>query len=67
MSTAATRPRTVTQAADELALSPHTLRRWISTRRIAHVRLGRAVRIEVDEINRLLGEGRIPVRRRSAK
>src|SRR5262245_13618341 len=39
------RPRTVAEAADELGLSVHTIRAWIAGRRIAHIRLGRAIRI----------------------
>ena len=39
------RPRTVAEAADELGLSVHTIRTWIASRRVAHIRLGRAIRI----------------------
>jgi excisionase family DNA binding protein len=56
-------PRTVDAAADELGLSPHTLRSWISRRLIGHVRLGRAIRIPAAEIERLLEEGTVPPRR----
>jgi excisionase family DNA binding protein len=37
--------KTVQEAAAALGLSVHTIRAWIATRRIAHVRLGRAVRV----------------------
>lgn len=36
------RPRTVDEAADELGLSVHTIRAWIASRRLTHLRLGRA-------------------------
>ena len=53
-------PRTVREAAQELGLSVHTVRAWIAQRRIAHIRLGRAVRISSDEIIRILNDGTIP-------
>ena len=34
------RPRTVTEAADELGLSVHTIRAWVASRRIGYLRLG---------------------------
>ena len=52
--------RTVEQAAEDLNLSVHTIRAWIAKRKIACVRLGRAVRVPVAEIDRLLDEGTIP-------
>lgn len=58
------RPRTVREAADELSLSVHTVRAWIASRRIAHVRLGRrAIRIPHSEISRLIEVGTVPARR----
>ena len=62
MATAET-PRTVAQAATELALSPVTVRAWIGQRRIGFVRLGRAIRIPAAEIARLLETGYVPPRR----
>jgi excisionase family DNA binding protein len=56
-------PRTVDEAAEELALSCSTVRAWISQRRIGHVRLGRAIRIPAGEIKRLLESGFTPARR----
>ena len=57
-------PLTVDQAADELGLSPHTVRAWIARRIIGHIRLGtRAIRIPVAEVLRLLEEGAVPARR----
>ena len=57
------RPRTVRESAQELGLSVHTVRAWIAQRRIAHVRLGRAIRIPESEIRRLLQAGLRPARR----
>jgi excisionase family DNA binding protein len=56
----ASRPRTVREAADELGLSVHTVRAWVARRRIAHIRLGRAVRISAAEIERVLSDGTVP-------
>jgi excisionase family DNA binding protein len=55
---------TVAQAAEALALAPQTIRLWIGQRRIAHVRLGRAIRIKTGEIERVLADGEIPAQRR---
>ena len=57
-------PRTVGQAATELNLSQATIRAWIAQRRLGHLRLGRAIRIPVDEIQRLLETGYVPPERR---
>ena len=50
----------VPEAAEMLALSHKTLWQWIGTRRISVVRLGRAVRIPLSEIDRLMEEGTTP-------
>ncbi len=39
------RPLTISEAANALGLSVHTIRAWISQRRLTHVRLGRAIRV----------------------
>jgi excisionase family DNA binding protein len=52
--------KTVREAADELGLSPATVRAWIRQRRIGYVRLGRAVRIPGAEIRRVVGRGTVP-------
>lgn len=54
----------VPEAAEILALSQKTVWQWIGERRIGVVRLGRAVRVPVSEIERLLEEGSTPARRR---
>ena len=56
-------PRTVGQAAAELNLSRGTIRAWVYQRRLGHVRLGRAIRIPVAEIRRLLEAGYVPPER----
>ena len=53
--------RTVEQAANDLSVSVHTIRAWIARRKIACVRLGRAVRVPASEIDRLVEEGTVPV------
>jgi len=60
-------PRTIRQAAEELNVSTHTVRAWIRTRRIGHVRLGRAIRIPYSEVERLLTEGRVPAAQRDER
>ena len=54
------RPRTVAEAADELGLSVYTIRAWIASRRIGHIRLGRAIRIPADELRRVIEAGTVP-------
>ena len=56
-------PRTVEQAALELNLSRATIRAWIAQRRLGYVRLGRAIRIPVQEIQRVLEGGYVPPER----
>jgi excisionase family DNA binding protein len=47
-------------AAARLSLSPWTLRRWISDRRITSVRIGTRRLIPVSEISRLISAGLEP-------
>jgi len=51
---------TVEQTAELLNLSVHTIRAWIARRKIACVRLGRAIRVPQQEIVRLIENGTIP-------
>jgi excisionase family DNA binding protein len=53
-------PRTVADAASELGLSVHTIRAWVTARRIAHIRLGRSIRIPAAEIRRLIEKNTVP-------
>ena len=62
--TASERPRTVSEAADELGLSVHTVRAWIADRRLAHLRLGRAIRIPAAEIRRVIEKSTVPAVRK---
>ena len=49
----------VQRAAELLGISPWTVRKWLSTNRLRAVRLGdRAVRIEMEEIRRMIDLGR---------
>jgi excisionase family DNA binding protein len=57
------RPRTVAEAADELGLSVYTIRAWIASRRIAHIRLGRSIRIPAAELRRVIEAGTVPAER----
>lgn len=52
--------RTVTEAAEELNLSVHTIRSWIAQRRLGYVRLGRAIRIPETEIRKVIDRGTVP-------
>ena len=65
MSNEHVRTVTVNDAAEELGLSPATIRAWIRQRRIGYVRLGRAVRIPSSEIHRLVERGTVPAIRES--
>ena len=57
------RPRTLAEAADELGLSIHTVRAWIADRRLAHLRLGRAIRIPAEELRRVIEASTVPAER----
>jgi excisionase family DNA binding protein len=51
---------TVCEAAERLGLKPATMRFWIWTRRIEHVKVGRAVRVREEAILDLIERGTIP-------
>lgn len=53
---------TVVEAAERLGLSPATLRSWVLRRTIGYVKIGRSVRLESSEIERIISEGAIPAR-----
>ncbi len=53
---------TVAEVAKHLGLKEGTVRLWISRRKIAHVKLGRAVRVPQEEIERLIRENTVPAR-----
>ncbi len=48
---------TVLQAADALALKPATIRKMILQRRLPVVRIGRAVRIKVADVEGIIRQG----------
>lgn len=49
-------------ASTRLCIAIPTLRRWLRQRRLAYVRCGRALRIEVAEIQRFIDRNRRPAR-----
>lgn len=56
----ANRPLKVVEAANALGVSVHTIRAWISQRRLSHVRLGRAIRVLPEEVERFLNNAAVP-------
>jgi excisionase family DNA binding protein len=54
---------TVPQVAEKLGLTRACIRRWIYERKITVVKLGRAVRIPIREIDRLVNDGLRPAKR----
>jgi excisionase family DNA binding protein len=50
----------VAEAAKELGVKEDTIRAWRVQRRMTSVKLGAAVRIPSDEVQRLILEGTIP-------
>lgn len=53
----------VQKAAERLGLKPPTLRAWILHRKISYVKIGRAVRIPEQEIERIIRENTVPAKR----
>ena len=53
---------TVNEVAQELGLKAPTIRLWVAQRKVAHFKLGRAVRIPHSELERLMKESLIPAR-----
>jgi excisionase family DNA binding protein len=53
------RQLTVKQSALELNVSISTIRAWIASRKLGHVKLGRSVRIPLEEIERLIQRGTV--------
>jgi excisionase family DNA binding protein len=57
---------TVIEVGQRLGLKPATIRMWIAKRKLAHVKLSRAVRVPEAEVERLIRENTIPARRTGA-
>jgi len=53
---------TVREASQRLGLREATIRSWIAQRRLAHLKLGRAVRLPEAEIERIIERSLIPAR-----
>jgi excisionase family DNA binding protein len=53
---------TVAKAAERLGLKEGTLRIWLYQRKLAYVKLGRAVRVPESEVERLVRENLVPAR-----
>lgn len=53
---------TIAEASERLGLKPSTMRFWIWTRKIEHVKVGRAVRVREDTIQAVIERGTIPAR-----
>lgn len=51
---------TVQQAFELTGIRPPTWRKWLGERRLGYVRLGRAIRIPLAEIRRLIEQGSVP-------
>jgi excisionase family DNA binding protein len=50
----------IAEAAKELGVKEDTVRAWLVQRRMTSIKLGYAVRIPSDEVQRLITEGTIP-------
>ena len=61
--TRATQLVNVNEAAQFLAVSPSTLYGWVWQRRIPFVKVGRAVRFDVADLERFVTQNRIEARR----
>jgi excisionase family DNA binding protein len=53
-------PLTVKEAAKTLNLSVACLRSWMAARKVAYLKLGRAIRIPASEIKRLVAASTVP-------
>jgi excisionase family DNA binding protein len=58
---------TIPGASERLGLKPSTMRFWIWTRRIDHVKVGRAVRLREDTIQEVIEQGMVPAMRTRPK
>jgi len=58
---------TVAETAEALRIKPATVRAWVLRRKLASFRVGRAVRISAQEIERILHDGLRPAIRLQTK
>ncbi len=56
---------TITEASARLGIQPSTIRFWIWTRKIEHVKVGRAVRLKEATVAALIERGTVPARNRN--
>jgi excisionase family DNA binding protein len=54
---------TIREGAERLGVKPKTVRFWIWTRKIEYVKIGRAVRLREDTIQKIIELGTVPQRR----
>jgi len=52
----------VPEFAQALGVTPACIRRWLLERKIAHVKVGRLVRIPASEVTRIIQAGYVPAR-----
>jgi excisionase family DNA binding protein len=57
---------TVSEAAKRMGVQESTVRAWVMRRRIPHLKIGRSVRIEEKEVDRLLAQCRVPAKKEVA-
>ena len=53
---------TAAEAAEYLGMAEWTLRQWASMRKIPKVKLGKALRFDVDDLDKWIAEKKIPAR-----
>jgi excisionase family DNA binding protein len=58
---------TILETSERLGLKPATVRFWIWTRKIEHVKVGRAVRIREETVRDLIENGTVPALRSAAR
>jgi len=56
----------IPEFAAALGVTPACIRRWLLERKIAHVKVGRLVRIPAEELDRIIAEGFRPAKPRRA-
>jgi excisionase family DNA binding protein len=49
----------VARAAEELGVSPHTLRAWLRQRRLPYLKLGRRIILDPEDVQRFMDANRV--------